>query len=161
MNELKTWENLIEAFRLYREDIYTFIYFKSNRKRDFAEDITQETFEKAWLRKNLFKGGNLKNWLFQIAINTAKDSYKKTNRETQMPEDLESTDSETDLYKHYIAKSLEQMKSKEQELVILHYILGYSYNEIANIFKTSEGSIRVAVFRAFEKLKAIANGKIK
>ena len=55
MNELKTWENLIEAFRLYREDIFNFIFYKCCKSREFTEDIVQETFEKAWLKRELFK----------------------------------------------------------------------------------------------------------
>lgn len=161
MNELKTWENLIEAFRLYREDIYTFIYYRCNRVKDFAEDITQETFEKAWIKRELFKGGSLRNWLFQIAINSAKDNFKKNNKVITLADEITINDSETDLYKHFVAKALTKLKKEDQELIILHYILGYSYKEIAEILKTKEGNIRVKIFRSLEKLKEIANGKIK
>lgn len=163
MNELKTWDNLIEAFHLYRNDIYTFIFYKTNKRKDLAEDITQEAFEKAWIKKEHFKGGNLKNWLIQIAINTARDSFKKNNRLVQIDndEDLVNTESESDLYKHYIIKALSEMDIDERELVILHHILGYSHKEIAEIVQKSEGAIRVAVSRSFLKLKTIANGKLK
>ena len=161
MNELKTWENLIEAFRLYREDIFTFVFFRCNRVKDLAEDITQETFEKAWVKRDLFKGGNLRNWLFQIASNSTKDSFKKNNKEISLDKDFEIVESENELYKFYVAKSLQQMKPREQELIILHYVLGYTYKEISEIYSVNENAIRVSVFRAFDKLKNIANGKIK
>ena len=162
MNELKTWENLNEAFRTYREDIYTFIYYKANKSKDFAEDITQDTFEKAWIKRDLYKGGNLKNWLFQIAINIAKDQFRKNNKFLELNEINETfvESSETETYKYYIIVALKQLTEKEKELIILFYILDYSHKEIAEILNSREGAIRVAVHRSFLKLKKIANENI-
>lgn len=162
MNELKTWENLIEAFRAYRNDIYIFIYYRSNFSKDFSEDVVQETFEKAWLKRSLFKGGNLKNWLFTIAFNIAKDNFRKENKNVTLIEDnFSKEDSETELYRSYILNALKKLKEDEKDLIILRYILEYSYAQIAIIYSKNETNIRVATHRAFNKLKTIANENTK
>src|SRR5258708_18528094 len=57
--------------------VYNFVY-KYAHDLDQAEDITQESFVKAW--KNLKKFNSkykFKTWLFTIAKNTALDALKK------------------------------------------------------------------------------------
>src|ERR1700749_737432 len=47
--------------------------------QDLAEDIVQDTFVKAFRKLSTFEGrSSFKSWLFQIAINTAKNKLRAT-----------------------------------------------------------------------------------
>jgi len=50
--------------------------------QDLAEDIVQDAFVKAYRKLSTFEGrSSFKSWLFQIAVNTAKNKFR-SNRET-------------------------------------------------------------------------------
>lgn len=78
-------------FAPYLKMIFGFVRKYTNDGQD-AEDITQETFVRAW--KNLKKfdqGKNFKTWLFAIAKNAAIDHLRKKKRSIPFVE-LENDD---------------------------------------------------------------------
>jgi len=70
----KSLEILIKR---YLKPIYSFVYRYIGNAQD-AEDITQDTFIKAWRHLKRFKPQKkFKTWIFTIAKNTAIDFLKK------------------------------------------------------------------------------------
>src|SRR3989344_4931997 len=66
-----------ELIERHLKPVYNFVHQAANNAQD-AQDITQETFIKAW--KNLKRydpNQNFKTWLFTIARNTAIDALRK------------------------------------------------------------------------------------
>jgi len=60
--------------------IYNFCYRMLGNSQD-AEDVTQETFVKAWRHLKKYRHGeNFKTWLFAISRNTAIDLLRKKKR---------------------------------------------------------------------------------
>lgn len=48
-----------------------------------AEDVTQDAFIKAYEKLNSFEGrASFKSWLFQIAVNTARNKIRESKRDT-------------------------------------------------------------------------------
>src|SRR4051812_30236332 len=59
------------------------VVVRMTRDLDAAEDVVQETFIKAYKRLNLFEGrASFRSWLYQIALNTARNRFRKHSRET-------------------------------------------------------------------------------
>lgn len=84
-NHDKTIEKIIsgdedayaEVVKIYLKPIYNFVY-RMVLDRDTAEDLTQETFVKAWKNiKRFDRDKSFKTWLFAIAKNTTFDWLKK------------------------------------------------------------------------------------
>ncbi|MDQ0225762.1 RNA polymerase sigma factor [Metabacillus niabensis] len=70
-------EELTEWFDKYGQAILTFILLMV---RDYqqAEDLTQETFIKAFRNQHQFeRKSSVKTWLYSIAHNVTKDYFRK------------------------------------------------------------------------------------
>jgi len=73
-----------EAFGLlydfYMPRIYRFILFKVDRREE-AEDLTHQTFLKAWesIEKYESRGYPFSSWLYRIARNNVIDQYRRSN----------------------------------------------------------------------------------
>ena len=50
-----------------------------------AEDITQESFIKAFQAMNTFRGDSFSSWLLKIVTNSAYDSYRRSRRHPTQP----------------------------------------------------------------------------
>jgi RNA polymerase sigma-70 factor (ECF subfamily) len=131
-----------------------------------AEDITQDVFIKAWkaIPRYIRTGAPFKSWLLTIARNTLNDYYKK-NKKTVSLEDgqfmeLESPGSieestETKIDQEHIRQAILKLKGDRQKVILMHFIDGFSYTEIAKILNKSEGAIRIIQFRALIDLKKL------
>ena len=60
--------NLHELYKKYAKDVYQFILWLAGNNQD-AEDITSETFMRAWMSKSTIKTETVKAYLFTIARN--------------------------------------------------------------------------------------------
>ncbi len=62
--------------------VYRFLYCTTGNAHD-AEDLTQETFLRAWNRLDSFRpGSGMKPWLLRIAANAAHDVRRRRGRVT-------------------------------------------------------------------------------
>ena len=60
-----------------------------------AQDVTQETFLRAWNKRESFKGhAALRTWLYRIATNACLDFLEKRNDRTPVPSGLSDPGSE-------------------------------------------------------------------
>src|SRR6185436_3697869 len=54
-----------------------------------AQDVTQETFLRAWNKRESFKGhAALRTWLYRIATNACLDFLEKRNDRTPIPAEM-------------------------------------------------------------------------
>ena len=158
-------EGFAEIYDFYVVKIYRFIYLKVNRKED-AQDLTSEVFLKSWRYLNEREISNLKSLLYQTARNLVIDFYRRNKGERRAGVSLEEVqntlvDKKNNLLKNAdlnlemerVKKSLSQIKSDYQEVVILRHIEEFSFKEIADILGKSEGSVRVLSHRALKALR--------
>jgi RNA polymerase sigma-70 factor, ECF subfamily len=52
---------------------------------DWAEDVTQESFIKAYQKLDACRGGSFRAWMLRIATNTSYDFYRRTSRRPTRP----------------------------------------------------------------------------
>ncbi|HHT49004.1 MAG TPA: sigma-70 family RNA polymerase sigma factor [Firmicutes bacterium] len=161
-----------DAFRLIVERNQSKVYhllLGMLRDEDQAQELTQETFVKAWKGLSGFRGDStLWTWLYRIAYYTALDFLRKTKRQThqvfleesggdlteqQEKEPLEvviKRDREEDLH-----KALARLSFAQRVVLILYYFQGLSYREIAEITRRPLGTIRAELHRGKERLRKI------
>lgn len=73
-------QQLQQAFITFQPELKSFIYRIVTHRQE-AEDLTQETYIKAFKNISSFKGtSSFKTWVFSIATNLAKDSLRAQQR---------------------------------------------------------------------------------
>lgn len=161
-----------EAFRQIVEENQAKVYhllLAMVRSEDLAQELTQETFVKAWKGLAAFRGeSTVWTWLYRIAYHTALDYLRKSKRRTDLVF-LEETgdefaggqeneplmavikrDREEDLH-----EALARLSLPQRAVLILYYFQGLTYREIAAITRRPLGTIRAELHRGKEKLRKI------
>ncbi|MCY3741923.1 MAG: sigma-70 family RNA polymerase sigma factor [Candidatus Poribacteria bacterium] len=153
----------------YQKPVHALVWRKIG---DFhiAEDITQDTFLKAYQRlSTLKKPQRFASWLYVIATNYCKMRIRKKRLSTQSLEDINSTTLESATYSGYVIaeneqetaeaqrevvkKLLAKLQESERTVITLHYLGGMTYKEISEFLGVSVGTIKTRVYRARQRLK--------
>lgn len=140
------------------ENVYRFILSQTN-DQELAQDLTQNTFEKAWLKlEQLQDTAAALGWLLSIA-SSEKNLYfraQSTDKRSLFKEtpydgseleliDLESNVLDAILLKESgmeAIKALYQVEGDFREVVRLRIIEDLDYKEIAEILDMKEGTVR-------------------
>ena len=154
-------EQLITSFKQYSEAIYNYVFFRVNRSKEIAEDLTQEVFLKAWQNREKFEEqkSQLKTWLFVIARNTVIDYYRKNKNilpifdkgEVAKVSELEAV--EDKILAEDILQRIAELADEERDILILRYFEDFELKEIAVIINKNYSATKVLVFRSLKKLK--------
>lgn len=160
-----------EAFGIlydhYLPKIYRFVLIKVGY-REYAEDITQQTFLKAWKNVNRYqsKGHPFGSWLYRIARNSVIDHYRKSKDEVdieKVPEEILGTDNslsqslDSKFEWEVILKTMKSLKNVEQDVLIMRFVEDMQHNEVAEIVGKSENAVKVIQHRAIKKLEKQIN----
>lgn len=151
-----------EIYRKYKSLIYSYLY-RSTLNSHIAEELTHDTFLKAFKGINSFKGtSSLKTWLFKIARNTYLNYIMRND--TRLEElfdlnDFQVIDHKDDYSalaeKLLIRKVLFKIPEKSRTLIILRDLYGMSYKEIASIVGDNEGQVKIGLHRARKSFKEV------
>ena len=159
----------VEAFtRLYEEThirVFRYIYGLSGGPAQEAEDLTAETYTRAWKTRQTFHGNQKAalGWLLHIARNLAIDlSRRRKVREVEEDVDVEllldpKLSPEVDVIEWEQIKQLWQMlntlSEETREMLVLRYMLGWQVKQIAEHLEMSENNVSVAMRRAIKGLQ--------
>lgn len=146
--------------------IYSYISF-SLKNAPEAEDLTQEVFIRAW--KNIHKyritGAPFITWLIAIARNMVADHFRARKKVNTVPLEDEqfSGAAEADpqnltelrFEQQHLREVIGKLKGEKQQVIIMRFIVGMEYREIAQLLKKREGAVRVIQFRALKELRAL------
>lgn len=130
--------------------------FKNLKNDADTKDVVQETYVKLWMKRDTVDQEKIIAWLFTTAYRTMIDFIRKKKPQFDITEDLieASTNSNTDTA-DMIHLYLDQLSPVFKSVLLLRDIEGYNYEEIGSILSLSESQVKVYLFRARQKLKAI------
>ena len=161
-------------FHEYKDYIYSVALYLC-RRPVVAEDITQVVFLKLLRNKNGFRGqAEIKTWLYRIVLNayidtrradrgwiplTDKEALKTEISSDEMP-DRKILQREQNMQ---VRSALALLTPKLRSPLLLRYIAGLTYEQIAQVLKTSKGTVASRISRAHlqlaKKLKLIKRMK--
>jgi RNA polymerase sigma-70 factor, ECF subfamily len=125
--------------------------------------LYQEILIQLWKSYPKFRGdAKFSTWLYQVAINTAIAGLRKERKHIQLYDPncfpTESGDSNSCVQKEEMFSemyaAIKRLNEIERAIVIL-FIDGKSYTEMETILGIAEGTLRVKMNRAKEKLRQI------
>jgi len=155
--------------------VYSFA-LQSLRRREDAEDATQEVFLKLWRTLGTWRDeASVKTYIMRIARNTVIDMIRRRNsrptdsltvedddgEESQL--DIADTDTSSNPAADYarreqiaeVRRAIDELEPEHREIIILRDINGLSYAEIAEATGLYPGTVKSRLSRAREKLKEI------
>ena len=147
----------------YQRPLYSLLYRMVSSRED-AADLLQKTFVKAFTGLGSFEQrSSFKTWLYQIAINLAKNVYRDRSRAEYVPiEDVvirrNPRTLETLIVKESrtrLRRALAGLPEKQRITLLLRIQENKKFEEIADIMKCSVGTSKANYHHAVQKLKAI------
>ncbi len=136
----------------------------------FAEEITQDTFLKAYKKlATLKKPHRFAGWLYVIATHCCQDWLRKKQIETESLEDIDSEELEPEAYSRYVAeqeakaitetqrqvvkKLLATLPESERTVITLHYFGEMTCEKMSEFLGVSANTIKSRLRRARNRLK--------
>ncbi|MEG0395450.1 MAG: RNA polymerase sigma factor [Oscillospiraceae bacterium] len=158
--QLGSEQALEELISFWYRPILTFCYRRTLNQMT-AEDITQNVFFKMTKSLALYHDkGQFKSWLFSIAVNACNDYYRKNhNFELVSEEEIEFAKiSATEIYeqielKGIIDEALRKLPVQQREVVVLHYLDGFSLKEISKLISCPQNTIKSRLYRALVSMR--------
>ena len=168
--EVSAFNQLVQK---YRQSLFSIIYNMTGNRED-ATDIAQEAFIKAFQSIKQFRGqASFYTWIYRIAVNSSITFIKRAKKQRFINyETIDETLVSSDILEYFTAKTktekgallkelqeklndaLQKLSPKHRIVVILHEVEGMNHKEIADITKTSEGTVRSRLHYAKKMLQA-------
>ena len=153
-----------ELYERYGRDVLRFAWYLTGSRQE-AEDITSETFVRAWVESDAIRVGTVKAYLFMIARNLHVDWRRRESKRAPLEQDpadpapgpeIESED-RSEL--RAIAAALQRLPEIDRSALILRAQHGMSYETIAQVLGVNPGAARVKVHRARIRLADLRAGR--
>lgn len=178
----KIWFEKIYYY--FMPKIYNYFYFRTS-DRQMSEDLASEVFIKVYngLQTKKFNNRSFNVWIYKIAKNQLIDYLRKNKKEQaemfltdwqdqdnlqneNLADDNFLINNSTLLKKEFafenirLVEAMEKLTQLQKNVLLLIFVLDFSYEGIADILGKKQSTIRGIVFRAISILKnEIRNGQ--
>ncbi len=134
---------------------------------DCAQDVVQEAFIKSYEKLSLFEGrASFKSWLYQIAVNTARNKLRENRHQFSDIEDVSigiDATAEKDLVHQAVGRMLQKevdlLPFKQKTALVLRVYEDLSFAEIAEIMECPYDTAKANYRHALLKLKETFESK--
>ena len=131
--------------------------------RGAAEDITSETFVRAWTSPEPIEMATVKGYLFTIARNLFLQGLRKMARRVALDDNLFDpqaspyTQAEQKQRLDSVLAALQKLPEASRAALLMHAADGMPYEEIARVLDISLAAVKVKIHRARLALAGIRN----
>jgi RNA polymerase sigma-70 factor (ECF subfamily) len=168
---LQDSESFSNLFARTQLKIFRFIYGLHGGPLQEVEDLTSDTYSRAWKGRRQFSGNEQDAlcWLFTIARHLVIDAQrKKKNKSSNVCERLDDVTLDS-MFRSTDLAPEEQVANREQfnhlwnvmqalpddrrEMLVLRYILGWQVKQIADHLDMEENTVSVYIRRSLELIR--------
>lgn len=138
-----------------------------------ADDVTQETFVKAFLSLGDFRGdSSFYTWLYRIAVNMSLNAVRKRQvveylRESEIINRLfpQQVNPQQEVEFREVESQLQlavaTLPEKQRAVFVMRFFEEMSYEEIGKVLKTSVGGLKANYFHALKKVQEFLSNEIQ
>lgn len=159
----------LEVYNRYQQAMYN-TAFRIVKNTAEAEDIMQESFITAFSKLNTLKeASTFGSWLKRIVINNSINQFNKSKRFVHISDEIllpmdSNEEAEEDSYSissedysntkvKELMHCMEGLNSNYNQILTLHFIEGFDYEEICEILDIRYANCRTLISRAKESLR--------
>ncbi|MGA3134501.1 MAG: sigma-70 family RNA polymerase sigma factor [Terracidiphilus sp.] len=147
-------------YESFAADVFRFALYLCGNPSD-AEDITSETFVRAWTSQEEIRTETVKGYLFTIARNLFLKQARAASRNVELDENLR--DSQPSAYDRVqqraeaaaVLEAMQGLPAIDRAALIMRTFDELSYREIAQVLEITETAAKVKVHRARASLMNI------
>jgi RNA polymerase sigma-70 factor (ECF subfamily) len=150
-------QDIEDLYTRYAGDVRRFALYLSG-DAGMADDITSDTFVRAWTATGRIRVPTVKSYLFAIARNLYLDIQRRAGRDTELSEDVPDTriSAEEQMERSEEASAvlvaLQHLPELDRAVLLLRALDGMPYEDIAETLGIPVAGARVKVHRARQKL---------
>lgn len=137
-------------FEAYKERVYSIslYYFRGDEER--ARDVTQQVFLKLITSIAQFRrDAEFTTWLYRLVVNACTDEERKRRRFLPFGDSFEMSTGKGNVEEGYargeiaasVRREIEKLKPKLRLPILLRYVEGLSYEEMADVLNCSKGTV--------------------
>jgi len=148
-----------KLYRLNVGKVYA-ICLRITVDRNKAEELTQDTFVRAWENLDSFRGESLfSTWLYRIAVNVTLIHMRSNRRRFARFSSLSKLIKLSSREEHSsgigidIEKAITKLPLNAKMIFIMHDIEGYKHDEIAEMMSIAPGTTKAQLHRARSLLR--------
>jgi len=137
----------------------------TNTQEDF-EDYYQEVCLQIWRSKDNFREqSKWSTWIYRLSLNVCLSLLKKNNNDhsyttDSLPDEaIEESHGFNDESLNMLYDAIKKLSEMDRAVILL-YLEGNSYQDIADIIGSNQNNIGVRIKRIKERLKKLLDGKI-
>ena len=153
-------------FEAYKDKVFSIAVYSSGGDRTLAEDVTQQIFLKLFTAIRQFRGDSeFTTWLYRLVVNACLDERRRRRRwlswdETGTTVAIKNVSDKKPQERQYarlevaeaVRHAIEELKPKFRLPILLKYIEGLSYEEIAEVMGCSKGTVASRLNRGHSQL---------
>nr|WP_299104979.1 sigma-70 family RNA polymerase sigma factor [uncultured Tenacibaculum sp.] len=157
----------------YKTMVFSLAY-KMLESKEEAEEVSQDTFIKAYKNLSKFKGeSKFSTWIYKIAYRTCLDSLKKRKNKYNTDtidevtiNKIQTTEGVLDTLERkeralIIEKCMKDLPEDERSILWMFYFEELSLKEIIEVTDFSEANVKVKLHRARKRLLSIVKQKVE
>ncbi len=149
-------------YQRYSVDVFRFALYLSRNRSD-AEDITSETFVRAWTSPARIRTDTVKGYLFTIARNLYLRELRRSRRNVELQEPIEDPGvdalamTEQNAQLRAVLARLSDLPEVDRSALLLRAVEGLTYEEIARVLGISMAAVKTKIHRARLAFASIRN----
>ena len=167
MNNVDVMEKI---YLEYREKVFRYVRGKVRNLAD-AEDVTSEIFLKVQTSLSSYdeEKATLSTWIYTITHNAVCNYYREqSKRALSLDENAPGsctddvmTEIENEILKENLARALETLTEREQDIIVLYYYHEIPLKDIAIKMGITYTNAKYIKHQAINKLKCIIKGELR
>jgi RNA polymerase sigma-70 factor, ECF subfamily len=150
-------------FETYKDKVFSIAVYSSGGDRAVADDVTQQIFLKLFTAIRQFRGeSEFTTWLYRLVVNACLDEGRRRRRLLPLGETvaMRNPGDKKPQEKQYarleiaaaVREAISELKPKFRLPILLKYIEGLSYEEIASVMGCSKGTVASRLNRGHRQL---------